>query len=111
MADSRVKNSGGSDLYTVIVSTRGESSRAAATSSPIFTFNEYTTAIYPAGIKNGSFSLVTAEGSGNDAVTVGGCAANSENVCAFRESLSQMELLLEFQLDFQKCRQIGFMAD
>lgn len=81
-----VKNSGGSELYTVIVSTRGESSRVARTSSPIFTFNEYTTAIYPAGLKNGSFSLVTAEGSGNDAVTVGGCAANSENVCAFRES-------------------------
>lgn len=81
-----VKNSGGSDLYTIIVSTRGESSRASATSTPTFTFNEYTTAIYPAGIKNGSFSLVTAEGSGNDAVTIGGCAANSEGVCAFRES-------------------------
>jgi len=81
-----IKNSSGSALYTVIVSTRGEGSRSTPSEAPKFSFNEYATAIYASSLKSGSYSVVTAEGSGNDAVTGDGCAASSETKCAFRES-------------------------
>lgn len=81
-----VKNSSGGDSYTLFVSTRGMGQRASASSAPTFQFNEYTVALYATSMKSGSYQLVTAEGSGLDAIVGGGCATNSETKCALRES-------------------------
>jgi hypothetical protein len=42
--------------------------------------------MYATSMKNGTYQLVTAEGSGLDAIVGGGCATNSESKCALRES-------------------------
>jgi len=81
-----VKNSAGADTYTLFVSTRGKGTRSSASSQPTFQFNEYTVAMYATSMKNGTYQLVTAEGSGLDAIVGGGCATNSESKCALRES-------------------------
>lgn len=81
-----IKNTSGGDSYTLLVSTRGKGQRASATSTPTFQFNEYTVALYATSIKSGSYQLVTADGSGIDAIVGGGCATNSEDKCALRES-------------------------
>ena len=81
-----VKNSAGADTYTLFVSTRGKGTRLSASSQPTFQFNEYTVAMYATSMKNGTYQLVTAEGSGLDAIVGGGCATNSESKCALRES-------------------------
>lgn len=81
-----VKNSSGGDSYTVFVSTRGKGKRSSPTSAPSFQFNEYTVAMYATSMKSGSYQLVTASGSGLDAIVGGGCATNSESKCALRES-------------------------
>ncbi len=82
-----VKNSSGGDSYTLLVTTRGKGQRASASSVPSFQFNEYTVALYATSMKSGSYELVTADGSGLDAIVGGGCATNSESKCALRESL------------------------
>ena len=81
-----IKNSSGNDTYTVIVSTRGKGSRTSTSALPNIQFNEYTVAMYATSMKSGTYSLVTAGGSGIDAVVGGGCATNSETKCAYRES-------------------------
>ena len=81
-----IKNSSGSDTYTLFVSTRGRGTRTSATSTASFTFNEYTIAMYATSKKSGQYQLVTAEGSGLDAIVGGGCATNSTTECANRES-------------------------
>ena len=42
--------------------------------------------MYATSLKNGQYQLVTAGGSGIDAIAGGGCATNSETECAYRES-------------------------
>ena len=81
-----VKNSAGADTYTLFVSTRGKGTRSLPSSQLTFQFNEYTVAMYATSMKNGTYQLVTAEGSGLDAIVGGGCATNSESKCALRES-------------------------
>jgi len=81
-----VKNSSGADTYTLFVSTRGKGARSSTASQPTFQFNEYTVAMYATSMKSGTYQLVTAEGSGLDAIVGGGCATNSESKCALRES-------------------------
>jgi hypothetical protein len=81
-----IKNSSGSDTYTLFVSTRGKGTRTSTSSQPTFSFNEYTVALYATSIKSGTYQLVTADGNGLDAIVGGGCATNSESKCALRES-------------------------
>ena len=42
--------------------------------------------MYATSMKSGTYQLVTADGSGLDAIVGGGCATNSESKCALRES-------------------------
>ena len=81
-----IKNSSGSDTYTLFVSTRGKGTRTSTSSQPTFSFNEYTVALYATSIKSGTYQLVTADGNGLDAIVGGGCATNSESKCALRQS-------------------------
>lgn len=81
-----IKNSSGSDTYTLFVSTRGKGSRTSTSSQSTFQFNEYTVALYATSIKSGTYQLVTADGNGLDAIVGGGCATNSESKCALRQS-------------------------
>ena len=81
-----IKNSSGSDTYTLFVSTRGKGSRTSTSSQPTFSFNEYTVALYATSMKSGTYQLVTADGNGLDAIVGGGCATNSESKCALRQS-------------------------
>lgn len=81
-----IKNSSGSDTYTLFVSTRGKGTRSSTSSQPTFQFNEYTVAMYATSMKSGTYQLVTADGNGLDAIVGGGCATNSESKCALRES-------------------------
>ena len=81
-----IKNSSGSDTYTLFVSTRGKGTRTSTSSQPTFQFNEYTVALYATSLKSGTYQLVTADGNGLDAIVGGGCATNSESKCALRQS-------------------------